>query len=113
MEVINQTFNVPDEFDIREYLEEENAAEPHVHVQMRFTPDAALVAKDGQTFWETMEEQPDDGSVVVTFSSPSIEWAAWQALYYGSRVTVLAPPELRRLVAEQARAIVKQYASAG
>ncbi len=112
MEVINQTFNVPDEFDIREYLAEENAAEPHVHVQMRFTPDAALVAKDGQTFWETMEEQPD-GSVVVTFSSPSIEWAAWQALYYGSRVTVLAPPELRRLVAEQARAIVKQYASAG
>jgi len=36
---------------------------------------------------------------MVTFSAPTLEWAASSALAYGTAVEVIEPPELRRMVA--------------
>lgn len=109
--LLDQTFSVPADFDVREYLAVEQQTEPRVRVRMRFAPQAALLALDNRASWETVDEQPD-GSVVVTFAVPDLEWAAWTALGYGPQAVVLEPEELRRLVGEQARAIAAQYASA-
>ncbi|MEA3342054.1 MAG: YafY family protein, partial [Chloroflexota bacterium] len=110
--LLDQTFNVPADFDIHEYLAAEPYTQPQVHVRMRFTPEATLLALDDRAFWETVDEQPD-GSVVVTFVASDLEWLARVALGYGPHAVVLEPEELRCLVSERARAMVALYASAG
>jgi len=110
--LLDQAFEVPADFDIQQYLAAEPQTQPRVQVRMRFTPQAALLALDDRAFWETVDEQPD-GSVVVTFAAPDLEWPARVALGYGPHAVVLEPDELRCLVSERARAIAAQYASAG
>jgi predicted DNA-binding transcriptional regulator YafY len=106
--LLDQTFNVPAAFDIQTYLATEVSAQPLLTAQLRFAPQAALLAHDENSSWESMEEQPD-GAVVVTFVSPNLEWAARTALSYGPQVVVLAPEELRALVAAQARDVNELY----
>ncbi len=108
--LLDRTFEVPADFDIHEYLAAQSQAQPQLQVRMRFAPEAALTALDNRVSWETVEEQRD-GSVVVTFAVPDLEWAAWTALGYGPHAVVLEPEELRCLVGERARAIAAQYAS--
>jgi predicted DNA-binding transcriptional regulator YafY len=112
--LLDKTFDVVNDFDVQEYLaaEDETYAQPRVQVRMRFEPEAALTALDNRAFWETLDEQPD-GSVVVTFATSDLEWAAHTALWYGPTAKVLEPEELRRLVSERAHAVAVQYASTG
>ena len=110
--LLDQTFDMPADFDIQEYLAAEPYAQPQVQVRMRFAPEAALMALDDRDFWDTLDEQPD-GSMIVTFAAPDLEWPARMALSYGSHIMVLEPEELRCLVSERARAIAAQYTSAG
>jgi predicted DNA-binding transcriptional regulator YafY len=109
--LLDQTFEVPVDFDIHEYLATELYAQPQVRVRMQFLPAAAGLAWDNRAFWETLEEQPD-GSVVVTFAASDLEWPASVALGYGSQAVVLEPEELRCLVRERASATAAQYTSA-
>jgi len=108
--LLDETFDVPTDFDIQEYLAAESHPQPQVQVRMRFAPEAALEALDNRAFWETVEERPD-GSVVVTFNAPDLEWPLRVALSYGPHAVVLEPDELRCLVSERARAIAAQYVS--
>jgi predicted DNA-binding transcriptional regulator YafY len=75
---------------------------------MRFVPQAAGIALDNRAFWEAIEQQ-DDGAIVVTFSTPDLQWAASTVLAYGPLVTVLEPAELRTKVREWAQAILGLY----
>ena len=109
--LLDQTFEVPADFDIHEYLAADPEAHPQVQVRLRFAAEAAPLALDNPAFWETVEEQPD-GSVIVTFSAADLEWPARVALGYGSHAIVLEPEELRHLVGERARATAARYASA-
>jgi predicted DNA-binding transcriptional regulator YafY len=110
--LLDTIFDAPADFDIQEYLaaEDETYAQPRVQVRMHFEPEAALTALDNRAFWDTLEEQPD-GSVVVTFATSDLEWAAHTALWYGPTATVLEPEELRLLVGKRVRAIAAQYTS--
>jgi predicted DNA-binding transcriptional regulator YafY len=65
---------------------------------------------DDRPLWDTMEEQLD-GSLIVTFSSPNLDWAARMVLGYGPQAVVLEPEGLRALVSERARAIAASYPS--
>ena len=42
---------------------------------MQFTPEAASVALEERSSWETLEEQAD-GSIIVTFGATDLAWAA-------------------------------------
>lgn len=108
--LLDETFDVPADFDIQAYLAMEPHTQPQVQVRMRFAPEAALLALDDRSFWEAIEQQPD-GSVVVAFAVPSLEPAARTVLSYGPHAVVLEPEELRCLVSERARAIVEQHTS--
>lgn len=104
-----QTFQIPPDFDVREYLKRDFQGQPQVQARLRFAPEAAHVAIANRASWDGLEEQPD-GSVIVLMSSPDLGWAASSVLAYGPMVTVLEPPELRRAVLEWSQAILAHYA---
>lgn len=109
LELLEKTFDLPEDFDVHEYLRLERPAKPLLVVKIRFLPEAVLMVRDDPAFWETVEEQPD-GSVIVTISTESdLNWAARMVLGLGPDVEVLEPPELRRLVSDWAQAIVARY----
>ena len=104
--VLDETFQTPPDFDLRTYLEAE--PQPHVNVRLCFAPEGAGIALDNQPYWDTFEEQAD-GSVVVTFAVPDLNWAASIVLSYGGWAAVLDPPELRDIVHEWASYIAKLH----
>jgi predicted DNA-binding transcriptional regulator YafY len=107
--LLDQQFNVPNDFDIRHYLATELQAQPLYTARLRFPPQAARAAQESRPYWESYQEQPD-GSVLVSLASPTLEWAASTALAYGPAVEVLEPPELRQMVAEWAAGVANKYA---
>lgn len=109
LELLGAAFEVPPDFVLHEYLDQEPGTQPRFEVQMRFHPEAAHLALDNQTYWERLEIQAD-GSVLVTFAAPDLIWAASTALAYGPVVEVLSPAEVRGMVIEWAQAVVKSYA---
>jgi predicted DNA-binding transcriptional regulator YafY len=83
-----------------------------ITVQYRLAPDLASggVSErlDGQRVdWEA------DGSAVVTGQVRDLFWAARLVLGYGSKAEALAPPELRAMVAEEARRMEELYWNTG
>ncbi len=106
--VLNETFEVPPDFDVLHYLAEDGWPQPTLNVRLRFSPEAAAEALDDRGAWDQVAEQPD-GSVVVTFGASSLDWAARVALWRGPAVTVLEPEELRRQVERWARTIAERH----
>lgn len=101
-------FSQPADFNLQTYLKKELQAQPQVFARLRFEPDYANILAGNHSYWETVETK-SDGSVEVTFFSPSLEWAASTTLAYGPAVEVLAPPELRIMVAEWLDATARKY----
>ena len=103
-----ETFQIPAGFDIHAYLDEEWRSQPQIQVKLRFAPQAAHVALTNRSYWDTLEEQAD-GAIIVTLTTPDLNWAASSALAYGPLVTVLEPEVLRKMVADWAQAIAALY----
>ena len=99
--LLNEVFNLPDDFDVRAYLAQEFAGQPQIAARLRFAPQAAHLARMNRSAWADLQEEPD-GAVIVTSLSPDLNWAASSALAFGPLVSVLAPPELRQMVREWA-----------
>jgi predicted DNA-binding transcriptional regulator YafY len=106
--LLDRIFDIPANFNIREYLATEPHIQPQVLVRLRFTPEGAFLALDDRAMWDTVDECPD-GSVIVTFAMPNLEVAARAVLSYGPDTVVLEPEELRRLVSEQCQAVAALY----
>jgi predicted DNA-binding transcriptional regulator YafY len=106
--LLDQTFNTPVKFDVREYLSSEPHTQPKIQVCLRFAPEGALLALDDRAMWDSVDEH-SDGSVEVTFAVPSLEWATRIALSYGPHATVLAPAEVRRQIRDWVQTIAGWY----
>jgi predicted DNA-binding transcriptional regulator YafY len=106
--LLDATFEPPADFDLQVYLECEPQAQTKLIACLRLTPDARRAALDSHGYWETVEPQ-SDGSALVTFPAPNLEWAASTALAYGPLVEVIDPPELRRMVMDWATAVSEIY----
>jgi predicted DNA-binding transcriptional regulator YafY len=102
--LLDQTFEVPADFDLETYVATEPYFQRRVQARLHFAPNAALQALDNQTQWDSLEKQPD-GSIIVTFEIPEIEVAANIIVSYGYLAKILEPEELRELVRERAAAI--------
>ncbi|MCA2000980.1 MAG: YafY family transcriptional regulator [Chloroflexi bacterium] len=101
-------FNVPPEFDLQTYLKNEFQSQPQVKAKLKVDADATWLFKGNQSYWESVEELAD-GSLIVVFSAPTLEWAASAALAYGPAVEILEPPELRRMAAEWLQVMKGKY----
>jgi len=108
LRLTGEVFLQQSSFNIQDYLVDMFHAQPLIEARLRFDPEAAHVALANRLSWEAVEEQPD-GGVVVTFSSPDLDWAASIALAYGPLVEVLDPLALRELVHAWARAVKSKY----
>ena len=110
LEVLDQIFAEPTDFDLEAYMAVNPFFQPTVSARLRFPPESALLALNNRAFWETLEEQ-SDGAVIVTFVVPDMEAAAGLVLRIGFPVIIEEPPELLELVRTQARAIATHFAS--
>jgi predicted DNA-binding transcriptional regulator YafY len=110
LEVLDQTFAEPTDFNLQEYLATDPFFQPTVRARLRFGPEAALVALNNRAYWESFEEQPD-GGVLVTFVAPDLEAAAGVVLRIGFPAAIVEPEALRELVRTQARTIAAHFDS--
>lgn len=106
--LLDTTFVPTHDFDLHSHLERESQTQPHLTARLRFEPASANIVAGNHSYWETTESMPN-GSVEVTFRSPTLEWAASTALAYGPAVEVLEPQELRAIVGEWLDATVRKY----
>jgi predicted DNA-binding transcriptional regulator YafY len=106
--LLDITFVQPPGFNLQAYLKNETQTQPRVMARLRFEPDTANIVAGNHSYWETVEPR-SDGSVEVTFPSPTLEWAASTTLAYGPAVEVLEPPELRGMVAQWLDAARRKY----
>ncbi|MCL4303311.1 MAG: YafY family transcriptional regulator [Anaerolineae bacterium] len=112
LDLTEQTFGIPADFDLEAYVAEEPYFQRRIQVRLCFAPEAALQALDNQSQWDTVEEQPD-GSIIVTFAIPDVETAASIVMNYGYLAEVVEPEELRALVRERAAALAARHTSTG
>lgn len=110
LEVLEQTFAEPTDFNLQEYLATDPFFQPTVRARLRFGPESAVVALNNRAHWESLEQLPD-GAVVVTFAAPNLEAAAGTVIRIGFPAVILEPEALRELVREQARAIAAHFDS--
>jgi predicted DNA-binding transcriptional regulator YafY len=106
--LLDTTFTSVPDFNLHEYLKKELEAQPKIIARLRFEPEFTDLLAGNQSYWETVEPQPD-GSVEVTFAAPALEWAAATTLAYGPAVEVLEPPALRAMVMEWIEATERKY----
>jgi len=104
----DKAFNQLEDFDLQTYMKSEFQTQPQVNARLRFEAEFASLVSGNYSYWESVETK-QDGSVEVTFSAPTLEWAASTALAYGPAVEVLEPPELRNMVAEWIEATAQKY----
>jgi predicted DNA-binding transcriptional regulator YafY len=102
------TFNIRTDFDLQAHLKNELQAQPQIKAKLKVEASASHLITSNRSYWESIEEQTD-GSMIVTFSTPALEWAASTTLAYGPAVEVLEPPELRVMVAEWIDATGRKY----
>jgi predicted DNA-binding transcriptional regulator YafY len=108
--LLDQTFEVPADFDLQAYVDSEPFLQRRIEVRLSFAPEVALMALDQRAYWDSLEEQPD-GSIIVTFTVPELEVALNIVLGRASLATVLEPEALREMALERAREMVARYES--
>ena len=106
--LLEQSFDLPEGFDIHAYLANEFKDQPLQRAQLRFSPEAASFVTGNRHLWESLKENPDGGFTAI-LSAPDLPWLASMVMSFASWVTVLDPPELRVMVKDWAQAIVNQY----
>lgn len=95
-------------FDLQAYLNMEMQSQPQITARLKFDVASANIVSGNQSYWQNVEQQAD-GSVEVTFLSPTLEWATSTVLMYGPAVEVLEPPALRSMVAEWLEVTIRKY----
>jgi predicted DNA-binding transcriptional regulator YafY len=105
LEVLSEKFGIPKGFSIERHLG--NAwllipgEGPDQEVTIRFKP---LVARNvSEVIWHKTQEFDfeSDGSLVYRATVSGLHEIMWWVLGYGDQAEVLAPPELRKMVAER------------
>ena len=112
-EPMNQTYDIPREFDINAYLSKAwgifHSGEP-VEVRLRFYPPAA--ARVRESVWHPSQQLSPgpDGAVDMSVTvAGTVEIAPW-ILGWGDAVEVLAPSDLRQRIAETATSLAARNA---
>jgi predicted DNA-binding transcriptional regulator YafY len=70
LELLEQTFEFPQDFDTHAYLEAEFKDQPIVHARLRFVSEATHIVHTNHFSWETIQENAD-GSLDVTLAAPT------------------------------------------
>ncbi len=113
--LLEETYEFPEDFDPNVYLRQAwgvvGAREETVEVRLRFAPEAAWRALEGDYPGLTVDKELPDGSLLARLKAvPFKGGVPWEVLSwvqsFGPRVEVLSPPELRSLWLEEARQVL-------
>ncbi len=107
LDLIDQDFQIPDDFDVHTFLAESFKDQPMVQARLHVEPHAAHLVSSMPGF-ESSQDKPD-GSLEIVVSAPDLQWLASLVLSFSSWVKVLEPPELRHMIKDWARATVELY----
>jgi predicted DNA-binding transcriptional regulator YafY len=105
--ILDDGFELPEDFDIQEYLKLEWGERSQVEARLHFDPEFAFIAHENRSNWDEFVELPD-GSVEVMFKAPDLVWAASMALGFGPVLRVCSPPELAEMIRNWAEKIVER-----
>lgn len=113
--LLDERYSIPSDFDVDEYMGlgwgamRGGSGEP-VDVVLRFGPEAGQWVSE--EYWHASQEAEElpDGRVLFKLRIATItpEFVNW-VLYYGSRVEVLEPEDLRERMVEEHRRAVEIY----
>jgi len=112
LEALDETFRVPRNFSIDRYLGNAWHLIPSGRdcaVRIRF---AKLVAQNvAEVLWHKTQQLVwnADGTLDYCVTVAGLEEISWWILGYGDQAEVLAPQELRQIVAERARKLLTRY----
>ena len=114
VEATDQTFELPADFNARDYLQRMAAEQPgtYYRVTVRFDPDVAHIVRERREEWQDLTEH-EDGAVTLAFDASELAWPCRWVLTYQNKATVLGPPELARMVYDAAQAIAARYSDDG
>ncbi len=108
LKLLDKPFEVPTDFDIHTYLDNELKNQPILRARLRFVPEAMHIVTSNQSVWESSQSNPD-GSMDVIITAPDLPWLASIALSFGNWVRVLEPPELIEVVHDWAQSTADFY----
>lgn len=108
LRILEDTFTLPVDFNAHAFLEAELQPEPVIQARVRFAPEAAGFVHDSSIGWSVIEPQAD-GSLLATLPASDLVFAASMLISFGPAVTILAPEELKKLVADWAHALLELY----
>jgi predicted DNA-binding transcriptional regulator YafY len=106
----NEPADIPPDFDPLPYLKMEIESANPLRGRLRFFREHVNLASIGRNIW-LKETTQEDGSLIVEFSLPGLEWAASLVLSFGGAAYVEEPEPLRRMVADWAGRISTQYSA--
>ncbi len=106
-------FMRPPDFDMRKYLAKDQRVAPSERIVVRvlFDHEIARWVRESYTFFLLATEETPEGLLLTLGVREERDILQW-VLGWGRHAHVLEPESLRRLVAEEARAIWKRYETA-
>ena len=108
LETLPERFTPRPGFSLRKHLEEGMAKEKWIPARLWFA-DVALDRARRESFVALTEEKRVRGGAEVTMQTHSYEWLARWLLSFGDMAEAISPPELRREVVAQAKAVARRY----
>jgi len=112
IEITQQTYSIPPDFDANKYLASAwgiVVGDEVKIVRLLFLPEIARLMEE--TIWHPSQviEKKDDGSVIMTLKVfDTFDFRSW-ILQWGEKVEVLEPEELRQAIAHTGSAIAELY----
>jgi predicted DNA-binding transcriptional regulator YafY len=108
MTTSEETFSEHSEFSLRTFIEASWQAEMLHRVTARF-PLPLVERARKQCSSGLVEERWDNGSLLLTFFTWSLDWISGWLLSLGPAAEVISPPELRDLVRQKAQLVAELY----
>jgi predicted DNA-binding transcriptional regulator YafY len=109
LQLQNELFSGHADFSLKRYLDAATNDGKFETARVQFQP-AAMERVRREWSSRLEEEHEEYGGVVVTLLAYSMDWLAGWILSFGSAAVVLAPEQLKQVVAEEAHKVVANYA---
>ena len=105
---LEESFTMPDNFSVREYLERAMRFGPNYRVVVHLDASVAPQVRERHDHWMEISDHAD-GSITARFGVTGLDWTTGWVLSYGALARVLEPPELIAHVCEAAEGALRQY----
>ena len=108
MHVLTERFEWPQDFDLNEHLQQRGDGQRSHEIHLRFEEQVYPSARRGIPAPIESEEDTEDGTRVI-FNFENLSYVARWLLRFGTQAEVERPPELRTMVANEAKSLMSLY----